>query len=197
MLRSDLCDFSDPYIVVKGIVTLHARHGANNIRDRKNRPLAFKNNVLSIFCISKINGVLIENAEDLDVVMPMYNLFEYSKIYSKTSGSLWHYYRDELSDETNDGNGLNKNVINSKSFKYKTSITGSTYNVAAGTQGYNVNKEGTKEVEIAVSLKYLSNFWRTLDIPLINCEVSLILGWSANCAITSLEKKISNSCARR
>ena len=64
------------------------------------------------FCISKINGVLIENAEDLDTAMPIYNLLEYSKKYSKTSGSLSSYYRDELTDETNDDNGPNKNVIN-------------------------------------------------------------------------------------
>ena len=91
--------------------------------------------------ISKINGVLIENAEDLDIVMPMFNLLEYSKNYSKTSGSLWNYYRDELTDETNDDNGPNKNVINSKTFKYKTSITGSTYSVAATARDYDVNKE--------------------------------------------------------
>ena len=74
---------------------------------------------------------IIENSEDLDTAMPMYNLLEYSKNYSKTSGSLWNYYRDELTDETNDDNGPYKNIINSKSFKYKTSITGSTYNLAA------------------------------------------------------------------
>ena len=88
----------------------------------------------------------------------MYNLLEYSKNYSKTSGSLWNYYRDGLTDETNDDNDPNKNVINSKSFKYKTSITGSTYNVAATAEGYDANKEGTKEVEIVELLKYLSNF---------------------------------------
>ena len=139
----------------------------------KKRPLAFKNNAPFISCISKVNGVLVENAEDLDIVMPIYNLLEYSKNYSKTSGSLWNYYRDELTDETNDDNGPNKNVINSKSFKYKTSITGSTYNVAATAGDYDANKEGTKEVEITVPLKHLSNFWKMLDIPLINCEVSL------------------------
>ena len=119
----------------------------------------------------------------------MYNLLHYSKNYSKTSGSLWNYYRDELTDETNDDNGPNKNVINSKSFKYKTSITGSTYNVAAAVE----------KVEIAVPLKHLSNFWKALDIPLINCEVSLAVSWSANCVyvITRLEKKISNSYTRR
>ena len=113
MLRSDLCDYSDAYIVVKVIVEVNGT--ANN--DRKNRSLAFKNNAPFISCISKINGVLIENAEDLDVVMPVYNLLEYSKNYSMTSGSLWNYYRDELTDETNDINNLNKNVINLKSFK--------------------------------------------------------------------------------
>ena len=70
--------------------------------------------------------MLVENAEDLDIVMPMYNLLEYNKNYSKTSGCLWNYYRDQLTDETNYDNLPNKNIINSKSFKYKTSITGST-----------------------------------------------------------------------
>ena len=72
MLRSDLCDYSDAYVVVKGYITVE---GANN-RDKKNRPLAFKNNAPFISCISKMNGVLIENTEDLDIVMRMYNLFE-------------------------------------------------------------------------------------------------------------------------
>ena len=116
--------------------------------------------------------------------MPMYNLIEYSKNYRKTTGSLWNYYRDELSDDKNDNNNANKNVINSGSFKYKTSITGSTYKFDAritNTEGnvvnnpaYDANKSGKKEVEIAIPLKYLRNFWRALKIPLINCEVSLI-----------------------
>ena len=105
----------------------------------------------------------------------MYNWLEYSKNYSETSGSLWNYYKDELTDETNDNNSPNKNVINSKSFKYKTNITGSTYNVRAGTRRSDRNKEGTNDVEIAVPLKHSGNFWKTLDIPLINCEVSLTL----------------------
>ena len=117
----------------------------------------------------------------------MHNLLEYSKNYSKTSGSLWNYYRDELTDETNDDNDPNKNVINSKVFKY---ITGSTYIVAATAEDYDANKEGTKKVETAVPLKYLSNFWKILDMPLINCEVSFALSWSGNCVITSLEKRL-------
>ena len=78
----------------------------------------------------------------------MYNLLEYSKSYSKTSGSLWNYYRDKLTDVANDNNGADKNVINSKTFKYKTSITASTYNVAADTRGYDRNKEGTKKLKL-------------------------------------------------
>ena len=135
------------------------------------------------------NDSLIENAEDLDIVMRMYNLFEYSKSYSKTSGSLWNCYRDELTDGTNDDNSPSKNVIKSKSFKYKTIITGSTYNVAATAEGYNADKEGTKEVELAVPLKYFSNFWRTLNIPLIICEAFLTLIWFENCVNTSLDKR--------
>ena len=125
--------------------------------------------------------MLIDNAEDLDVLIPMDN--EYSKNYRKTTGSLWNYYKDELSDETNNDN--NPNVINSESFKYKTSITGISCDVnenitnARGNEinnsVYDANKSGKKEAEIAVPLKYLSNLCRTLDIPLINCEVSLIL----------------------
>ena len=190
MLRSDLCDNNDAYIIVKGIITVSAPAGVNEIRNKKNRSLAFKNNAPFISCISKINGTLIENAEDLDIVMPMYNLLGDSKNYSKTSGSLWNYYRDELADEANDGNNLSKNVVNSESFKYKTSITGSTNNLAVTAAGYNANKEGTNKAETVVPLKYLGNFWETLDMPLINCEVFLALTWSANYVITSIEKRL-------
>ena len=72
-----------------------------------------------LFLTFKINRVLVENVDDLDIAMPMYNLLEYSKNYSKTSGSLWNYYRDELTDDTNDNNGPNKNVINSKSLSIR------------------------------------------------------------------------------
>ena len=117
MLRSDLYDFSDAYIVVNGAITVT---GTNN-RSRKNRPLVFKNNAPFISCISKINNT-ITDTQDLDVVTPMYNLIEYSKNYRKTKSSLWNYYSDKLTEETSDNNIPNKNIINSKSFKYKTSI---------------------------------------------------------------------------
>ena len=126
----------------------------------------------------------------------MYNLLEYSENYSKTSVSLWNYYRDELIDDENDNNDPNNNATNSKSFEYKTSITGNTYSVAANAEEYDANKEGTKEVEIAVSLKYLANFWNSLNIPLVNSKVSLALSWSANCVITSLEKRLVTAAQR-
>ena len=93
MLRSDLCDFSDAYIVVKGVITATDPDNA-----KRNKAIAFKSNAPFINCISKINGVKTDNAEDLDVVMSMYNLLDYSKNYRKTTGSLWNYYRNEPSN---------------------------------------------------------------------------------------------------
>ena len=156
MLRSDLCDFSDVYIVVKGTITVE---GAEN-RDKHIRNLVLKNNAPFIACISKINSTLIDNAEDLDIVMPMYTLLEYSKNDPKTSGSLWNYYKDILATDP---------ITNPESFKYKTTITVKT-----------TYYRNTKNFEFSVPLKYLSNFLRTLDMPLINCEVNLILTLSKN-----------------
>ena len=144
MLRSDLCDFSDAYIVVKGIIAVTNPNNA-----KRNKAVAFKNNAPFINRISKNSGVQIDNAEDLDVVMPMYNLLEYSKNYRKTTGSLWNYYRDEPSNPLSS---------NSESFKYKTSITGNTYNLGVGDAGYDANKVGKNKTEIAIPLKHLSNF---------------------------------------
>ena len=192
MLRSNLCDYSDTYILVKGTITITApgvNNNANNIRDKRNRPVILKNNAPFVSCITRINGELIEDADDLDIAMSMYNLLEYSKNYRKTIGSLYSYYRDELSDDADDNNFDNIKVVNSNTFKYKNKITGNTYNVDAGAQGYGVNKNGTQEVELAIPLKYLGNFWRALNIPLISCEVSLELKWDKNCVITSLEQR--------
>ena len=90
ILRSDLCDYSDAYIVVKEKIIV--TNPGNDAYDKK---LAFKNNAPFTSCILKINNTLIDNAEDLDIVMPMYNLIEYSKNYRKTTGCLRNYYRDE------------------------------------------------------------------------------------------------------
>ena len=79
MLRSDLCDFSDAYIILAGTITLEGDNNAN----KWNKNLAFKNNAPFINCVSKINGIKIDNAEDLDLVMPLYNLLEYKKTIEK------------------------------------------------------------------------------------------------------------------
>ena len=101
-----------------------------------------------ISCISKINNVLTDNAEDLDIVIPMYNLNEYSENYPKTSGRLWNYYRDELINHTNDNNDFNKNGVKSKSFKYKRSIKGSTYNVDENNDAYVAKTQAQKMLKL-------------------------------------------------
>ena len=119
---SNLCDYSDVYILVKGTITVTApgvNNNANNIGDKRNRPLILKNNAPFVSCITRINGELIEDADDLDIVISMYNLLEYSKNYRKTIGSLYNYYRDELSDDADDNNFDNIKVVNSNTFKYK------------------------------------------------------------------------------
>ena len=104
----------------------------------------------------------------------MYNSLKYSKNYEKTSGSLFNYYRDEPSEITigAGNNVINISIRNSKSFDYKTEITG---NLDAG--------EDEKDVTIAIPLKYLGNFWGSLEIPLINCEITLILSWYKECVL--------------
>ena len=87
MLRSDLRDYADAYILVNGTITVTANAGANNIRDKRNRKLILKNNAPFVSCITRTNGELIEDADDLDVVIPMYNLLEFIKNYRKTIGS--------------------------------------------------------------------------------------------------------------
>ena len=141
MLRSNLCDYSAAYILAKGTISVTApgvNNNANNIRDKRNRPVILKNNAPFVSCITRINGELIEDADDLDIVMSMYNLLEYSKNYRKTIGSLYDYYRDELTSDNND-NFANRDVVNSSPFKYKNKIIGNTYNVNVGADGYDVN----------------------------------------------------------
>ena len=111
MLQWDLCDYINAYIVVKEIITLQTEN--NRAIDEYNKNLILKNNAPFSSCISKINNVLTDNAEDLDIVMPMYNLIECLKSYSKTSGTSWNYYK---AISTNP-------IINCESFKYKASIT--------------------------------------------------------------------------
>ena len=117
----------------------------------------------------------MDHAKYIHVVMPIYNLVEYNDNYSKASRRLWQYCKDILTVDNN-GDIFDFNEVNvTDSFNFKEKITNQTGN------------HGTKEVEIMVSLKYLSNFWRTHEMPLINCEISLILTWSANCVIVSTD----------
>ena len=136
-----------------------------------NKKVIFKNCAPFTDCISKINNTQVDNAKDIDIVMPMYNLIEYSDNYSKTSGSLWQYCKD-IPAVNNNGNIVDFNGANATdSFNFKTKITGQT------------DKNGRINVEIMVPLKYLRNFWRTLEMPLINCEVNVIVTWPADCII--------------
>ena len=111
MLRSNLWDYSDAYIVVKETVDLSV--AAANENDKAEKDVAFKNNPPFRSCISKFNNTLIDNAEDLDMVMPMYNLLAYSQSYSMASGRLWNYYRDEIDDVD-----VDDNASDSKPFEY-------------------------------------------------------------------------------
>ena len=144
--------------------------------------MIFKNNAPFINCISKINGVKINNAEDLDVVMPMYNLLEYSKNYRKTTGRLWNYKRDEP-NSTIGVNKITHSISNSESFDYKANFM---------ENGVTQNNLTKNDVKVVVPLKHLSNFWRHLDIPLINCEVELILTWFKNCVLMDSSTRKAN-----
>ena len=139
ILRFRLYDYTDAYILVKGKIAITGAGDDSAARqaDERDKGVAFKSCAPFTNCISEINSTQIDNAKDIDILMPMYNLIEYSDNYSKTSGSLWQYYRDEPND----------NLENSKSFKSKIKITGK--HSAAGNE---------KGVNIMVSLKYLSNF---------------------------------------
>ena len=174
MLRSSLYDYSDEYIFVKGTIkvvnTAAAGAAANNL-DKK---VMFKKCALLTTCISRINNAQIDDAQFIDVVMTMYNLIEYSDNYSNIVDIvnivniiqifLWQYFRDVPAvnddDEITDFTEANATT---DSFNFKVKLTGQTEN------------NGTKNVEIMVPSKYLSNFWRTLEIPLINCEITLVI----------------------
>ena len=133
MLRPNLCDYADSYILVKGTITITGAGDDAAVRraDERNKRVTFKNYAPFTKCISRINNTDIDNAHDIDIVIPMYNLIEYSDNYSKTSRRLWQYYKDDLND----------NLTDSESFKSKVKITGNTPAVG-----------NTKYVEIIVPL---------------------------------------------
>ena len=180
MRRSSLCDYSDAYIVVKGNVTVN-NTGTAVAPTNTNKKVIFKTCAPFTNCISKINNTQIDEANYIDIVMPMYNLIEYSDNYSETSGSLWQYCK-ETPAVNDDGDIVDINGANAThSFNFKSKITGKS------------NSAGRIEVELMVPLKYLRNFWRTLEMTLINSEVELILTWSAGCVIiyNDVENQVS------
>ena len=140
MLRSNLCDYADAYILLNG--TGDGDDHAAKRTDKRDKGVIFKNCAPFTKCISRINNTEIDNAKDIDIVMPMYNLIEYSDNYSKTSGSLWQHCKDNPND----------NLADSESFKSKIKITGKA-----------PNNGNTKDVEIIAPLKYLSNFWNAIN----------------------------------
>ena len=171
MLKCRLCDYNDAYMLVKGSITVNNTAAADTGANNTNKKVIFKKCAPFINCISEVNNTQVDNAKGVNIVMPMYNLIEYSDNYSKTSGSLWQYCK-EIPAVNNAGNIVDFNGANATdSFNFKTKITGQT------------NNNGIINVEIMVPLKYLSNFWRTLEMPLINCEIELILTWSRDCVI--------------
>ena len=140
---------------------------------------------------------MIDNAEDLDIIMPMYNLLENSQNYSLTSGSLWNYYRHEI-------NHFYDNASDSESFKYKIKIIGKTEARSARLALRPWNPDGSQSprpaqlpipplnTEVTILLKYLSNFLASLDLPLINCKVELDLKWSKNCLLIEEDDHVTS-----
>ena len=167
VLKSNLYDYNDAYIfLVRDDITVTAAHVTQ---------LAFKNYAPFTKCFTKIDRATIDDVEDLDLIMPMYNLIEYSSNYPETKKHLWIYPKDEATDFDAD---IANNSL--KSFKYKTKLLGNTVAKPA-----NAANGILKNVITAVPLKYLSNFWRSLELWLINCKVELKLKWTKYCALSA------------
>ena len=137
--------------------------------------VAFKNCAPFTRCVTHINDGYVETAENVDIIMPIYNLIEYSDSYADSSGSLYQFKRDE-SSINNTGNLLNVALDNSTSFKYKASLLGK----ATDADG---NDRSSKNTKMVVPLKYLHNFFRSLEMPLINCKIHVELNWNHNCVM--------------
>ena len=183
MLKSSLCDYSDAYILVKGTISVNNSAAAGAAANNTNKKVMFKNCAPFTNCISEINNTQIDDAKDIDIVMPMHDLIEYSDNYAKTTGILWQYCKDMPARNANANDAITEFTEGNltDSFKFKGKITG------------NGGNGGTKDVEIMVPLKYLSKFWRTLEMPLINCEVNLILTWSSKCVLIATANPNQNA----
>ena len=159
-------------ILVKGNMSVNNTAASDAVANNTNKKVIFKSCAPFTRCISKIDNNQVDSGKDIDIVMPMYNLIEYSNSYSKISGSFWKHCKNKPGVNNNgdisDFNGANA----TDSFSFKTKIIGQTD-----------NNGRIDNVKIMVPLQYLSNLWRTLEMPWINCEVNLILTWSADCVI--------------
>ena len=185
VLKPNLCDYADAYILVTGIIRI--------VGGNVDTKVTLKNCAPFRKCTLHINDECIEKADILDGVMPMYNLIEYSDNYQDSSVSLCQFKRDEPPRDNNTFNDAAVGTFNSDSFKYKFNLVGNR--VAAGANLTNTVEQaavagvidaGRKvdNVKIVVPLKYLSNFFRSLEMPLINCKIHLELEWSKDCVLS-------------
>ena len=159
-IELSLCDYSDAYILVTGNITTTPNSAAMQV--------ILKNCAPFEMCSTEIDGTLVDETDFINITMPMYNLIEYSNNYSDISGRLWNFKRDEI---VNNADVINDD--NAPSYKYEANLIS------------NIENNGTKNgVKIAGPLKYLSNFWRSLEMPLINCKIELSLRWIENCVLT-------------
>ena len=172
MLKSSLGDYSDAYILVKGNITVNNTTNVDTNANNTNKKVIFGNCDPFTNYISEINNTQIDNAKDIDIVMPKYNLRESCDNCSKTSRSLLQYCKDIPA------------VINGEIFEFKGANYTDSFNFKVKKNGQTDNNGRINDVEIMVPFKYLSNFWRTLEMPLTNCESNLILTWSENFVIT-------------
>ena len=183
-LRKDLCDFNDAYIVVTGKVTVTNPANDDNVYNGK---VSFKTSAPFFNCTLRINSQLTEDAQDLDIVIPMYNLLYYSKNFRKTTGSFWNYYPDMPKSGRDDNANLRQRIIypikDSESFNYKTKLIGNVPGVADPADGDDAKRE-LEDIKIFVPLKNISNFMFNLDFLLINSEIEIILKWNEDCVLT-------------
>ena len=161
VLKPNLCDYAEAYILIDG--TIRATNAVNATR------LALRNCAPFTKCNLEINDEHVDTAENLDIVMPMYNLIEYSDNYQDSSATLYHYKRDEPPE---DDAVADLTADNSDSLKYKIKLLGNVTKVAG-----NAAAVRRLNVKVVVPLKYLSNFFRSLEMPLINCKIKLNLTW--------------------
>ena len=169
VLKPNLCDYAEAYILVDG--TIRATNAVNATR------LALKNCAPFTKCNLEINDEHVDTAENLDIVMPMYNLIEYSDNYQDSSATLYQYKQDEPPE---DDAVADLTADNSDSFKYKIKLLGNVTEVAGDAAGVR-----RLNVKVAVPLKYLSNFFRSLETPLINCKIKLNLTWKKECVLST------------